>query len=196
MAPPPAARVHSRVQQHDLPAPQRLRNHATASFAATAVLTTMIRIAQAVGYTRMDLPLMLGTVMTPDRDRAKVYGFVVHMVNGWLFSAVYVAAFQSLRRSGVMLGALIGLVHGIFVLVTVIPLLPGAHGRMASDFTGPQPTTRLEPPGFMAINYGRRTPIVTLLAHAVYGGLLGGFYRAGSGAGGDLSLCGVTTTTE
>jgi hypothetical protein len=41
---------------------------------------------------------MLGTVMTPDRDRAKVYGFLVHMVNGWLFSAVYVAAFQSLRR--------------------------------------------------------------------------------------------------
>jgi hypothetical protein len=154
------------------------------SFAATAVLTSMIRIAQAVGYTRMDLPLMLGTVMTPDRDRAKVYGFLVHIANGWLFSAVYVAAFQSLRRSGVMLGALIGLLHGVFVLVTVIPLLPGAHGRMASDFTGPQPTTRLEPPGFMAVNYGRRTPIVTLFAHVVYGALLGCFYKAPGGADG------------
>lgn len=185
MARPPATRVHSHVQQDELSAQQRIRNHALSSFAATAVLTSMIRFAQAIGYTRMDLPLMLGTVMTPDRDRAKVYGFLVHMVNGWLFSAVYVAAFRSLRRSGVMLGALIGLVHGVFVLVTVIPLLPGAHGRMASDFTGPQPTTRLEPPGFMALNYGRRTPIVTLLAHAVYGGLLGGFYGAGRSASGD-----------
>jgi hypothetical protein len=173
------------VQQQDLSAPQRIRNHAVASFAATAVLTSMIRCAQAVGYTRMDLPLMLGTTLTPDRDRAKAYGFLVHMANGWLFSSVYVAAFQSLRRSGVLLGTLIGVVHGIFVLVTVIPLLPGAHGRMASDFTGPQPTTRLEPPGFMALNYGRRTPIVTLVAHAVYGGLLGGFYRAGGGESGD-----------
>lgn len=101
------------------------------------------------------------------------------MVNGWLFSAVYVSAFQSLRRSGVLFGALIGLMHGTFVLVTVIPLLPGAHGRMASDFTGPEPTTRLEPPGFMALNYGRRTPIVTLFAHTVYGAVLGGFYNAG-----------------
>ena len=193
MARPPATRVHSRVQQEDLSAPQRLRNHALSSLAATAVLTSMIRFAQAVGYTRMDLPLMLGTVMTPDRDRAKVYGFLVHMVNGWLFSAVYVAAFRSLRRSGVVLGTLIGLVHGVFVLVTVIPLLPGAHGRMASDFTGPQPTTRLEPPGFMALNYGRRTPIVTLLAHAVYGALLGGFYGAASSASGDRSPGGVAT---
>jgi hypothetical protein len=182
---PPGARVHSTVQQQELSAPRRIRNHALASFAATAVLTSMIRIAQAIGYTRMDLPLMLGTTLTPDRDRAKMYGFLVHMANGWLFSAVYVAAFQSLRRSGVLLGMVVGIVHGIFVLVTVIPLLPGAHGRMASDFTGPQPTTRLEPPGFMALNYGRRTPIVTLVAHAVYGGLLGGFYKAGSTDSGD-----------
>lgn len=154
-----------------------MRDHALWSFVATIFLTSIMRFAQAVGFTRIDIPLMLGTVMTPDRDRAKVYGFLVHMLNGWMFGTVYVAAFHSWRRSGVLLGALIGIVHGVFVLVTVIPLLPGAHRRMASDFTGPQPTTRLEPPGFMAINYGRRTPIVTLLAHAAYGAILGAFYK-------------------
>jgi hypothetical protein len=61
----------------------------------------------------------------------------------------------------------------------VLPLLPGAHPRMASDFTGPQPTSALEPPGFMALNYGRRTPIVTLLAHMVYGAIRGHFYEVG-----------------
>lgn len=169
--------THS-MDERALSAPRRVRNHAVTTFAATVVFSCITGIAQAVGYTRMDLPLMLGTTITPDRDRAKVYGFLLQMLNGWLFSGAYVAVFQSLRRSGVALGALIGLAHGIFVLVTVIPLLPGAHRRMASEFTGPQPTTSLEPPGFLALNYGRRTPIVTLFAHAVYGGLLGAVYSA------------------
>jgi hypothetical protein len=162
-------------------APERLRDHALASLGATVVLTSIMRAAQAAGFTRIDLPLMLGTAITPDRDRAKVYGVLVHLVNGWLFGAVYVGAFHTWRRSSLWLGALIGLVHGVFVLVMVIPLLPGAHRRMASDFTGPQPTTGLEPPGFMALNYGRSTAAVTLLAHVVYGAILGRLYRVGEG---------------
>jgi len=63
------------------------------------------------------------------------------------------------------------------VLATALPLLPGVHPRMASDFTGPQPTTGLEPPGFLATNYGRRTPVVTVLAHMVYGAIIGHFYE-------------------
>jgi hypothetical protein len=74
---------------------------------------------------------------------------------------------------------MVGFVHGLFVLVSVLPLLPGVHPRMASDFTGPQPTSGLEPPGFMALNYGRRTPVVTLLAHMVYGAIIGHFYEVG-----------------
>ena len=49
------------------------------SFVATAVLSGLLRIAQATGFTRMDIPLMLGTMVTPDRDRAKVAGFLMHM---------------------------------------------------------------------------------------------------------------------
>jgi hypothetical protein len=29
----------------------------------------------------------------------------------------------------------------------------------------------------MGLNYGRRTPISVLIAHAVYGAILGSFYR-------------------
>ena len=35
----------------------------------------------------------------------------------------------------------------------------------------------LEPPALFARNYGRRTFAVTLLAHAVYGAILGGFLK-------------------
>ncbi len=154
------------------------REHAVWSLVATIFLTGIMRFAQAAGVTRMDMPLMLGTMVTPDRDRAKVAGFAMHMLNGWIFGRIYTAAFHSWRRSGLLPGAAIGLVHGVFVLLTAIPLLPGIHPRMASDFTGPQPTTRLEPPGFMALNYGVRTPVVAVLAHAVYGAILGHFYHS------------------
>ncbi len=146
-------------------------------FVATLILTLIMRLGQAAGITRIDLPLMLGTMTTPNRDRAKIYGTLIHMFNGWMLGGIYVAAFHSLRRASLLLGALMGLIHGLFVLVVAMPLLPGTHPRMASDFTGPQPTNALEPPGFMAINYGRRTPIVTLIAHIIYGAIIGHFYE-------------------
>ena len=146
-------------------------------FAATIVLTSLMAGSQALGLTRMNIPYMLGTMVTPDRDRAKLVGFGVHMLNGWLFACVYAAAFQSLRRATWWLGAAIGLVHGLFVLVAGMVLLPALHPRMASEQQGPTPTRQLEPPGFMALNYGRRTPISVMLAHLVFGGILGAFYR-------------------
>ena len=155
----------------------RLREHGLGSFVATVFLTAILRSAQEFGVTRIDVPLMLGTMFTPDRDRAKVYGTAVHFVNGWLFGTIYAAAFHTWGRAGALRGALVGLVHGMFVLVVVLPLLPGAHRRMASDFTGPQPTTDLEPPGFIALNYGRATPSLTLAAHIAYGAILGSFYK-------------------
>jgi hypothetical protein len=33
----------------------------------------------------------------------------------------------------------------------------------------------LEPPGFLMRNYGRGTPIATVLAHIAYGAIVGGF---------------------
>lgn len=159
----------------------RTRDHVVWSFVATLFLTGMLRVAQASGFTRIDIPLMLGTMFTPDRDRAKVVGSLVHGANGWALGSIYVFAFHSLRRSSWLIGALIGFVHGLFVLVTVLPLLPGIHPRMASDFTGPQPTSGLEPPGFMALNYGSGTPLVTLVSHMVYGAIIGHFYEVGRG---------------
>jgi hypothetical protein len=63
------------------------------------------------------------------------------------------------------------------VLTAALPTLPGLHPRMASEQRGPTPTRQLEPPGFLALNYGRRTPLSVVLAHLLYGGILGAFYR-------------------
>lgn len=146
-------------------------------FVGTLILTILMAGSQALGLTRMSLPYLLGTMVTSNRDRAKLMGFGMHFANGWLFASLYAAAFQSWRRATWWLGAAIGLVHALFVLVAASSVLPMIHPRMASEEQGPTPTRQLEPPGFLALNYGRRTPLSIIVSHLVYGGILGAFYR-------------------
>jgi hypothetical protein len=145
-------------------------------FAATVVLTALTIAAQSLGLTRIDIPFILGTIFTADRDRAKFIGLVVHLINGWVFALVYALFFENVHMATWWFGALIGVMQGVIVVVAFLPLLPGVHPRMVSDFRGPEPTRLLEPPGFLATNYGRMTPVVTIIAHAIYGAILGTFY--------------------
>jgi len=46
---------------------------------ATAALTVIMIAAQLAGLSRLDLPLVLGTLVTEDPDRARVAGFVIHL---------------------------------------------------------------------------------------------------------------------
>jgi uncharacterized membrane protein YagU involved in acid resistance len=144
-------------------------------FLATVVLTTISAASQGLGWTRMNFPYMLGSIFTPDRDRAKFYGFWAHLGVGLVFSLIYVCIFQSLGQAGWWRGMLIGTFHGI--LVVVMSLLPGLHPRMASEQHGPEAQNMLEPPGFLALHYGVQTPVAILVSHAVFGAILGAFYR-------------------
>ena len=68
-------------------------------FVGTIILTGLMAASQGLGLTRMSLPFMLGTMFTSNRDRAKLVGFGVHLLNGWLFAFFYAAAFESWRRA-------------------------------------------------------------------------------------------------
>ncbi len=144
--------------------------------AATIILTTLTLVGQSLGLTRIDIPFIVGTMFTANRDRAKVIGYAVHLFNGWIFAFVYALFFESVHHATWWFGALIGLVQGIVVVVALLPLLPGIHPRMVSDFRGPEPTRLLEPPGFLTMNYGRATPVITIIVHMIYGAILGHFY--------------------
>jgi hypothetical protein len=142
----------------------------------TVVLTSGLRIAQELGWTRMDIPLLLGTVFTDNRSRASVIGYAVHFVNGLLFALGYYAIFRAVDHAGWIFGALLGVVHASFsggALVTV--LLPAVHPRMGTPWSDSEETPILEPPGFMLVNYGRRTALWTLVVHIAYGAIVGGF---------------------
>ena len=142
----------------------------------TVVLTTLLRAASELGLTRMDIPFLLGTAVTADRVRAKALGYALHFVIGLLFALGYYAVFAAVGHAGFLVGAGFGLFHGLFAgsaLVNV--LLPAVHPRMGTPFTAAGEAPLLEAPGFMLVNYGRRTAIVTLAAHVAYGAIVGGF---------------------
>jgi uncharacterized membrane protein YagU involved in acid resistance len=142
---------------------------------ATVTLTGIMVGAQLSGLTRMDLPLILGTMFSDRPDRARFLGFLVHLVNGQAFALGYAAAFTALGRATWWLGALFGLWHGVAALTLFVPLAAGVHPRVASERAGPSLEAVLEPPGLLALNYGRETPLVTIAAHVVYGAILGAF---------------------
>jgi hypothetical protein len=84
--------------------------------------------------------------------------------------------FLAIDRSAWWLGAIFGLGHGLFsgtALVNI--LLPLVHPRMGTPSTAATSVALLEPPGFMMINYGIQTPLVSIAAHIAYGSLVGSF---------------------
>lgn len=142
----------------------------------TILLTSGLRVAQELGWTRMDIPLLLGTVFTDRRGPASVIGYVVHFINGLLFALAYYAVFRAVGHAGWLFGAALGLVHASLAggsLLTV--LLPAVHPRMGSPWSDAEETPLLEAPGFLLMNYGRRTLVWTLVGHVIYGAIVGGF---------------------
>ena len=143
--------------------------------AGTLVLSTALRLGSELRLTRMDLPFLVGTMVTADRERAKWVGWLAHAAAGLGFGLIYAGVFAATGRSGWLFGALLGLLHGLVAGTAVVEtLLPFAHRRIGSPSTASSEAPLLEPPGFLMLNYGRGTPIVSAAAHVVYGALVGG----------------------
>lgn len=147
----------------------------------TLVLTSLLRAASELGLTRMDIPFLLGTAFSEHRVHAKAIGYGVHAAFGLLFALAYWAVFAVVDESGWLVGALLGLLHGVFASTTLVNvLLPLVHPRMASPLTAAGDAPLLESPGFLMLNYGHATPAVTLLGHVAYGAVVGGFVSLAS----------------
>ncbi len=148
-----------------------------AGFVGTLVLTSLEAGAQQMHLTRMSIPYLLGAAVTPNRDRAKVIGFLVHLVNGQLFALLYVALFDAMHEVSIARGAVIGLCHSAVVLLVVVPLLPSMHPRMATLEQGPTQMRQIEPPGPVALHYGLTTPLMVIVAHVIFGMVIGWLYH-------------------
>ena len=145
-------------------------------FVGTLVLTTGMRAATELRLTRIDLPFLLGTAFSGDRARAGAIGYALHFCFGLVFAAGYYAIFEALGEASWWLGALLGALHAAFAGTALVnTLLPLVHPRMGSAFSDASSAPLLEPPGFLLLNYGTRTPLVMLVVHVAYGALVGAF---------------------
>ena len=145
-------------------------------FVGTLVLTTILRAASELRITRVDLPFLLGTMVTDDRKRAKALGYVLHFFFGLSFAVGYFAIFTALGHAGWLTGALLGALHAAFSATALVNvLLPAVHPRMGDPTTSADRVALLEAPGFLMLNYGIATPGVMLVAHIAYGAIVGGF---------------------
>jgi hypothetical protein len=142
-------------------------------FVGTLVMMIMIRGAAEMGLTRMDLPFLLGTIVTEDRRKAKAIGHVFQLLLGLLFALGYWGLFEIIGWSAWWMGALFGTLHALFMAtIFVNELLPVIHPRIATFDTGANQFALIEPPGFLMRNYGRNTFLVTLVAHIAYGAIV------------------------
>lgn len=144
---------------------------------ATVAMTAILEGSQGLGLSRLSLPFLIGTMFTNDRQKALLLGFLVYTLGGWMFAFIYFAIFLSVNIFTWWFGLLVGILHGVILLVWALPILPYVHPRLASEYNGVTSERQLEPPGFLALNYGRRTPLTTLIGQAVYGATLGGFLQ-------------------
>lgn len=82
--------------------------------------------------------------------------------------------------NGWWLGAAFGLAHGLFAGTALVRAAPGHPSADGHTFSAAADRPLSEPPGFMMLNYGRRTPLATILAHVAYGTIVGGFISLAS----------------
>ncbi len=148
------------------------------SLVGTMALTSILFGSQGYGWSRLSLPFLVGTLVSGNRHRATIWGFALYMVGGFGFGFVYFVLMGHLGVANWWVGTLVGILHALFLLTAVLPVLPHMHPRMATEYDGPTGQRRLEPPGFLGLNYGYRTPLTTIVGHAVYGAILGAGFAA------------------
>jgi hypothetical protein len=140
---------------------------------ATLLMTSVLVISQNIGWSRLNMPYLLGAFFTGDRHEANVLGLMLYMLAGWLFAFLYYLIFSVVGAANWWIGGMIGFVHAMLLLSLALPTLSYVHPRVASEYQGPDTRRTLEPPGFLGLHYGYRTPVVLLLAQTSYGVILG-----------------------
>lgn len=172
-----------------------------AGFLGGVAMTVLMNALRKAGATDMDMELLEGSMFTGDRRAAKAIGAMMHLVvmSALVIGSIYAAVYSWIDLDPSNLwwaGAVMGVVHGMIAGVAM-GMMPLVHPRMDRD--GPlgsratplsssgspvrtaEPEVRLRSPGLFAHRYGAITPVGVLMAHAVYGVVVGVVYGALAG---------------
>ena len=154
-------------------------------FVGTVVMTAMMRAGKSMGITNMPgMPLIQGAMMTDDPDKARKIGMVTHIIMGTIvFGIIYAAIFAAFGGPAWLTGLIVGAVHGV-VAGVFMKMVGETHPRMeaVANFTGDETWRHdatglhIAKPGLFAKNYGSATPAGLVMAHVVFGLVVGIVY--------------------
>ncbi len=143
-----------------------------AGFAATLVMTPLMQMGARMGMTRMNMPVMLGSMFRRDADSARRIGTVLHVMNGIVFGLAYALvwwAFDPSIENAWWIGAIFGAVHSI-VVMAMMPVMSGMHPRVeVGGETTDSGEVVLPRFGFGGSGFGAMTPVGILMGHLVFG---------------------------
>ncbi|MBW3660822.1 MAG: hypothetical protein KY397_04225 [Gemmatimonadetes bacterium] len=138
---------------------------------ATVAFTLVTMMGKAMGMTRMDLLDLLGSMFVrPGTAASKGLGSVIHLMNGALLGIGW--AYGS-GLAGWPTNWITGLAWGLLLWVLALVMMSTMGTVHPAIRRGEQ-----DDPGFAATNFGRMTPMGSLVGHAVYGIVLGAGYQA------------------
>ncbi len=146
-----------------------------AGLAATAVMTVALYMGFLMGM-RMDMPMMLGTMLLPRGPAAWALGLMMHFMMGAGFFVIYAILFNvlSIEESLVVWGAIFGLVHGT-IAGMAMGMMNVMHPRMETS-AGQAGVGALQAPGFFGLRVSSMAPVAILMLHAIYGAVGGAAY--------------------
>lgn len=138
---------------------------------ATVVFTGVSMMGKAMGMTDMDLLDLLGSaVAEPGTSRARAIGAVLHHANG---AVLAIAGAYGAALLDVDLDWLSGLGWGTVLWVLALLMMSTIGSVHPAIRRGAQ-----DDPGPAATNFGKMTPVGSLLGHLVWGVVLGLLYNA------------------
>ena len=150
-----------------------------AGLAGTFAMSAMMTMASRAGITEMPpMPLVIGSMVTGDRSRARLMGAFVHyLVMGTVvFGIIYGLLFTAFGSDGWLTGVVMGAVHGVLVGAVILPMMGAVHPRMsvaspaaAGDSAPGSGELRLPAPGAMGIRWGGMTPLGLIVGHVIFG---------------------------
>ncbi len=147
-----------------------------AGFLATVVMTLATELASFRGATSMpSMPLLLGAWVSGDHDLAVALGSALHYgVIGTVAYGVLYALVFALTGTGLLVAAVVGMVHGALIgvglgwLKQVHPRVVDRPGESREAVSAGRGELVFNDPGMFGVGWGDMTPAVVVGAYVVY----------------------------
>ena len=134
---------------------------------AGAVLCGLLFLARITGMSPIDLSAYMGSTFTGDVSWSSwLLGFVTYLATAGVIGVAYGAAFESWGASGLERGLILAIPHMLLV-GALLWLMPSINAAIPAQ---------LPAPGFLAAGLGGVSAAVFILAHLVFGAIMGSSY--------------------